>query len=407
VLFALVFTMFAAVACVDDWTPKGGWSSPVVEDNKLLIGNSDGHLVRFDPESGNLDNSWRYPAGDGLGAMYSDVVVLGDNVYGAGYTCRGDECDGEIYGISLESGNSIWGHKGFELKTKLVGDIGVSGDTLFVGTSVIGEEEGSADGYIYAIDTSPSASSIAKWRIALDGNAYSGVAVEGSTAFVGTMAGTLYAIDISNPDDVSNAADRIKWTFETEGAIAGPILVHDGKLYFGDLASNAYKLDISSRSGSSQISDVNTGNGEWKFDAGEWIWAKPVIEDGTVYVSTLNGTIFAIDDASGSEKWSTSIEGQIVSSPTLFDRRRGDGQERALAVPSGEKNVWVVSVVEGLSLAERDLGVFVTDDPVKSTPLVRDGVLYVHTMNGDLKWYSVDDLTQRGCVDLKGGGRCD
>jgi outer membrane protein assembly factor BamB len=216
------------------------------------------------------------------------------------------------------------------------------------------------------------------------------------------MAGTLYAIDISNPDDATNASDRIKWTFEASGAIAGPILAENGSLYFGDLGSNAYKLDISSRSTASQISDVNSGNGEWIFDAGAWVWAKPVIEDGTVYVSALSGTVFAIDDSTGSEKWSSSIEGQIVSSPTLFDRKRGDTRERALAVPSGEKNVWVMSVIDG-----RELGVFVTDEPVKSTPLVYNELLYVHALNGDLKWYSVDDTNQRGCVDLKGGGRCD
>lgn len=406
--------MFAAVACVDDWTPKGGWSSPVVEDNKLLIGNGDGRLVRFDAESGNLDNNWRYPSGDGLGAMYSDAVVLGDNVYGVGYTCRGDECDGGIFGISLETGNSIWGQNGLELKTKLVGGIGVSGDTLFVGTTVIGDEEDSADGYFYAIDSSASAPSIAKWRIALDGNALSGVAVEGSTAFVGTMAGTVYAIDISDPDDASNSSDRISWTYATEGAIAGPLLVENGFLYFGDLVGNAYKLNISNRTTSSTAGVMGgdkgvvvASSGEWKFDAGEWVWAKPVIEDDTVYVSTLNGTVFAIEDSTGSEKWSVSIEGQIVSSPTLFDRRRGDNLERALAVPSGEKNVWAISVIDGLNDDQRELGVFVTDGPVKSTPIIHNNLLYVHTMNGDLKWYSVDDLTQRGCVDLKGGGRCD
>jgi len=401
-LFALVLVMMATVACVNDLTPEGGWSGPVAEDDALFIGNRDGRLVKFDPISGNLDNTWRYPSGDGLGAMYSNSVVIGENIYGVGYTCRGDKCDGEIFGLSLANGTSIWGQQGLELKTKLVGSIGVSGDTLFVGTTAIGDEEGSAKGYFYAIDSSPTAPSIAKWRIPLDGNAFSGVAVEGSTAYIATMAGTLYAIDISDADDAASPESRIKWTFEAEGALAGPILAEDGNLYFGDLASNAYKLNSASRSASSSVSDVSSGNGEWIFDAGAWVWAKPIIEDGVVYVSALDGSIFAIDDSSGSEKWSASIEGQIVSSPTLFDRKRGDTRERALAVPSGEKNVQVISVIDG-----RELGVFVTDEPVKSTPLVHENNLYVHALNGDLKWFSVDDTTQRGCVDLKGGGRCD
>ena len=32
--------------------------------------------------------------------------------------------------------------------------------------------------------------------------------------------------------------------------------------------------------------------------------------------------------------------------------------------------------------------------------------LYVHTLNGQLKWFSVDDTTQRGCIDLKDGAQC-
>ncbi len=396
-----MIVLIAAVGCINDLTPEGGWSSAVVEDDYLFIGNLDGNLVRFDTATGNIDNSWRYPSDDGLGAMYSDAVVIGDNIYSVGYTCKGDSCDGEIFGLSLASGTSVWGGNGLQLKTKLVGDIGVSGDTFFVGTTALGEEEDGPEGYLYALDSTPGASVITKWRIPLDANAFSGVTVDGDTAYIATMAGTLYAIDISE-NEFSTPESRIKWTFTAEGAIAGPILVAGGNLYFGDLASNAYKLDISSRSAGSSSDEANTGSGEWIFDAGAWVWAKPVLEDGVVYVSALDGSIHAVNDSDGSEKWSAEIEGQIVSSPTLFDRKRGDTRERALAVPSGEKNVWVISVIDG-----QELGVFVTDEPVKSTPLVHGDNLYVHDLNGDLKWFSVDDNSQRGCVDLKEGGRCD
>jgi len=304
--------------------------------------------------------------------------------------------------LNLVDGSSIWGQKGLELNTKLVGRIGVSGETIFIGTTAIGEEEDGADGYLYAIDSAADTSSITKWRIPLDANSFSGVTVDGSTAFIATMEGTLYAIDISNIDDSANPEDRIKWTFQADGAIAGQIHAENGNLYFGDLGSNVYKINASARTGSSVVSDLNSSNGEWVFDVGAWVWAAPVIENGVVYVSALDGSIFALDDASGSENWSSSIQGQIVSSPTLFDRKRGDTRERALAVPSGEENVWVISVIDG-----RELGVFVTDGPVKSTPLIYNDNLYVHALNGDLKWFSVDDTTQRGCVDLKGGGRCD
>ena len=395
--------MLAAVSCVNDLTPSGGWSGPVAEDGKLFIGNLDGNLVRFDAETNNIDSSWRYPLDDGLGAMYSNAIVDGDNIFSVGYTCGGDNCEGEIFGLRLTDATPIWGQRGLQIETKLVGDIGISGDTLLVGTTRIGNEEESAEGYLYALDTTPGTSSITKWRFALDANAFSGVAIDDSTAYIATVAGTLYAIDISDSEAfASNAEARLKWTFTAEGAIAGPILSENGNLYFGDLAGKVYKINPASRSASSDSSSVNTGSGEWEFDAGAWVWAKPIIESGVVYVAGLDGSIYALDESTGTEKWSTEINGQVVSSPVLFDRRRGETHERALAVPSGEQNVAVVSVIDG-----RSLGEFITNEPVKSTPLVFGDNLYVHAMNGDLKWFSVDDLSERGCVDLKGGGRCE
>ena len=411
-MFGVFLIMATTLGCIDDLTPQGGWSSPVVGDNKLLIGNVDGNLVRLDPVTGNVDSGWSYPREDGLGAIYADVLVADGAVYGSGYTCRGDDCEGEIFALDLTSGLSIWGQNGLPLKTKLIGRVSLRGKTLLIGTSALGDEDDGADGYLYALDATPSTSSIVKWRIPLDGNVWSGVAVEESMAYVATMAGTVYAINVSDGEPGGlfdqDPSSRIIWTFENGNAIAGPLHIADGNIYFGDLASKVYKLNLLARNDDAQSTnihrdsaEIDIANGEWIFDAGAWVWAKPVTEDGILFVSALDGSIYALDDSTGEEIWSASIEGQIVSSPILFDRKRGQIRERALAVPSGDENVWVISVIDG-----RELGVFVTEEPVKSSPLVYDGNLYVHVLNGHLKWFSVDDTTERGCVELKGGGQC-
>ena len=111
-MFGVFLIVATALGCVNDLTPHGGWSSPVVSDNKLLIGNVDGNIVRLDPVTGNLDNGWSYPREDGLGAIYADVLVADGAVYGSGYTCRGDDCEGEIFAVDLIDGFSIWGQSG-------------------------------------------------------------------------------------------------------------------------------------------------------------------------------------------------------------------------------------------------------------------------------------------------------
>ena len=281
-----------------------------------------------------------------------------------------------------------------------------------MGTSALGDEDDGADGYLYALDTTPGTSSIVKWRIPLDGNAWSGVVIEGSMAYLATMAGTVYAINVSDGEPGGlfdqDPFSRVVWTFETGNAIAGPLNIDDGNIYFGNLASKVYKINVLGRNAEAQSTNtksdsakIDAANGEWVFDAGAWVWAKPVKEDGTLFVSALDGSIYAVDDSTGEKIWSASVEGQIVSSPILFDRKRGQIRERALAVPSGNENVWVISVIDG-----RELGVFVTEEPVKSSPLVHEGNLYVHALNGHLKWFSVDDTTQRGCIELKDGAQC-
>jgi outer membrane protein assembly factor BamB len=208
----------------------------------------DGNLVRLDLATGNLDRGWSYPREDGLGAIYSDVLVADGAVYGSGYTCRGDDCEGEIFAVDLIDGFSIWGQSGLSLKTKLIGQVGLLGTTLFVGTSALGDEDDGADGYLYALDTTPGTSSIVKWRIPLDGNAWGGVAVEDSMAYLATMAGTVYAINVEDAEPGGlfdqDPSLRVAWTFETGNAIAGPLNIVDENIYFINLTGKVSKINI-------------------------------------------------------------------------------------------------------------------------------------------------------------------
>jgi outer membrane protein assembly factor BamB len=42
---------------------------------------------------------------------------------------------------------------------------------------------------------------------------------------------------------------------------------------------------------------VRVGESEatWKFAGGNWFWAAPVIDEGTVYAGCLDGKIYALD----------------------------------------------------------------------------------------------------------------
>ncbi len=397
ILISAVLGVVSLTACMNDLTPQGRWSAPVSDGDFIYVGNLEGVLVRVDADTHSYDVDWLYPyeidgvrkKPKGLGAIYGAPVIENDAVYAAGYTCRGSECDGEIFGLTTENGSLSWNSGGYRLRTKLVGElVPTENDLLLLGTGPIDGDRTPA-GYLYALSSDPNASKRVEWRVPLDGEVWGAAAVDNvsNTAYVGTDAGTLYAIDISKGDH----SDRVKWTYSAEGAIAGSVLFHEGAVYFGDLASRFYRLNPRSQ------------DADWVFGTGAWVWAQatPDPDNGAIYVSTLGGHVYALNISTGLSTWAQRIEGQIIGKPLLFERVRNDFSQTVLAVPSGDDGVHVLNVLNG-----EVLGTFPTDSAVKSSPVLINDFVYIHTLDGDLKWYSPSDQTLQGCVALKDGGRC-
>ena len=134
---------------------------------------------------------------------------------------------------------------------------------------------------------------------------------------------------------------------------------------------------------------------EWLFNTENWVWATPIEDEGIIYASTLSGYVYAIGRNNGEEKWSANLDSKIIASPIVFDRRRGDKIQRSLAVPSADENVYVLSLFDG-----KELGVFATESAVKSSPVIHNDLIYVHSVEGKLLWFSTVDMSFRGCTDL-------
>ncbi|HXI03873.1 MAG TPA: PQQ-binding-like beta-propeller repeat protein [Candidatus Saccharimonadales bacterium] len=83
---------------------------------------------------------------------------------------------------------------------------------------------------------------------------------------------------------------------------------------------------------------------KWTFKAGAPIVGSPVVAGGVVYIASLNGYLYAIDEASGQEKWKFKSRMPIASTPAVA----GDllyfvssaGAIAALAVADGKPR-WV------------------------------------------------------------------
>ena len=78
----------------------------------------------------------------------------------------------------------------------------------------------------------------------------------------------------------------------------------------------------------------------WKFQTGGKVRSSPVIADGTVYVGSDSGQLFALDLATGTKKWSAKIGSRVRSAPAVAGGivvcGADDGVMRAFAAADGK-----------------------------------------------------------------------
>ncbi len=160
---------------------------------------------------------------------------------------------------------------------------------------------GSLDETFYALDMSDG--SVA-WSLDRSGAlADSSPAVANGRVFVGSGGGTLYALDAGTGNQA--------WTASTDSAIVSSPTVAGDVVYVGTNDGRVLALD-----------DTATGDQLWSADVGEAVYSSPVVESGTVYVTTRVGDVVALDAGGGSESWSTALGAAVGhGSPTFGDGR--------------------------------------------------------------------------------------
>ncbi|MBI2965749.1 MAG: PQQ-like beta-propeller repeat protein [Chloroflexi bacterium] len=404
----LALVALVAAACVGNLSPRGGWAAPVPAGEWVYQATRDGRLFRIDARTGQPDAAWAYPPDNQkFGVIYGTPLVTEDAVYAAAYSCRGDQCSARVYAVSTGDATSLWSEQYFAIDTEIVGPLALHGNTLLFGTSNIGRNSDSR-GYLYAIDVTadankPLAERVGdrlKWRVAVEGKVWGGPAIDGDTAYFGTMDRNVYAVDLS--DKASSAGDngqgRIAWRFESAGAFVARPLVAGGKLYIGDFDGKLYQLDVQSRraDGTSKTLDPRR---EWAIDLGGWVWSEPALKAGLLYAGTLAGDVFAVDVASGRFAWASpaKIEGQVIGAPAVLE---GPGTP-GLAVPSSKEDIWILDLRTGNVLGE-----FNTRAAVDGQPVARDGFIYAHSRNDQLQTFAISSRARVNCIDTLKRGAC-
>jgi len=118
--------------------------------------------------------------------------------------------------------------------------------------------------------------------------------------FFGTPSGFLYSVDAETGDE--------NWKFEMGGAISVGAALADGKVYAGQQGGERFFYCL----------DASTGELVWKQTIpGGWVWGSAAVDDGLVYVPTVNGYAVCLDGETGHIVWMYPTAKSVPAEPAI------------------------------------------------------------------------------------------
>ncbi|HEY6101127.1 MAG TPA: PQQ-binding-like beta-propeller repeat protein [Anaeromyxobacter sp.] len=201
-----------------------------------------------------------------------------------------------------------------------------------------------------------------------------GVAADPTTGLVifGTRDGWLHAV---------RADGTVAWELEGEGAF-GPPAIEGDTVYVG------------STGGKLRAVAIPTGKERWAYRAEEDLSTRPAIAHGSVYVASLQDTVFCVDAASGAWKWhhrrapkgeGFTIYGaaSVVTGPGAVYGAYSDGYAAALDPKTGAAR-WEKQIAP--SNDHLDVDAIALDGNRLYAAAYSGAVLAVDARTGDILW---------------------
>ena len=179
----------------------------------------------------------------------------------------------------------------------------------------------------------------------------------------------------------------IKWTFKTPGPIVTSPAIADGVVYIGSMSGHLYAIDQQS------------GKEKWNFKSRMPIASSPAVAGGSLYFVSSAGSLVSMDIATGKPKWvfateyerkfeAKGLHGYPSAAQTIADAHDLYTSSPAVAngkvyFGSGDGNVYAVDVQTGLPQWK-----FPTRDVVHASPAVVNNTVYIGSWDSNL--YAID-----------------
>ncbi len=371
------------------WEPHGGTktaivATPVVYDNKVFLaagddpeaGEGPGHLYAIDAtKTGDITETGKlwHVGGEDFGRTISNVAIADGLLYAA-------DLSGFLYCFDVETGRRHWRHD------MLAGVWG--SPTIIDGKVMLGNTDGeiyvlqhgktlkqlALNDMLHPVYTTPVAAggvlyvTTQRFLYATEGP-HAKLALDqwpmfrGNPRLTGVARGAL-------PDEL-----HVRWKYETPEPISSTAAIVDGVVYVGSDEGTLYALDLA------------TGRPKWKHEIGEAIESSPTVVGGLVIFGDDAGVLHACDAKTGAARWKFETEGRIISSANYCRGRivfgSYDGYLYCLQLENG-KQIWKYSA----------------EERVHATPALAGPYAMVGGCDGHLHVVNLGDGTRAGHIPL-------
>jgi eukaryotic-like serine/threonine-protein kinase len=255
-------------------TKAGICSSPAINGETVIVGSEDNYVYAYDSRRGAM--LWGYRTGAPVRSspkVYKDYVFIGSD-------------DQSFYCLQADSGQVLWKYRTWNFVRS---SAAVAKGLAFIGSS---------DGNLYALDV---LSGTLKWKLHTLGAIISTPLVVGNNVIVGSMDNYVYAADIET--------GYTSWRHECQRSVSASPAGAGERVIVGSADGYLYSLD------------ARTGRELWTFDAGSQITSSPRVSHmaDAVYFGTGNSYVYSVDVTSGELRWRYKTRGPVVSSPAIED----------------------------------------------------------------------------------------
>jgi outer membrane protein assembly factor BamB len=325
----------------------GGAARSIRAADDVILVQSDLALQVLDAATGM--ERWHFlPAAGGFSPTVADESVYVIEASRGVFLSRD-----EVFSLDLATGAQRW-------HTRL--DVGLAFSLAVVGDRVYLPGE---DSSLIALD---SATGIERWRLETDAPVAIPPVIEQPLAIFSSLDGRIYAVDAVTGEarwtftavgDLRSLPVAENETAETGGGFWSSPVAANGTIYAGSSDGNVYAIDGA------------TGEERWRFDTGDEVGPSPVVADGVVYVGhgpritvPSDGGVFALDAATGAERWHFVTPNVVPVTPLVT--------AEAVFVVDHAGNLSALDPATG---AERWF--VVLSNQVETPPAFVDGVIYV------------------------------